>query len=68
MKRRLGGVAIFGGWRNGPQCGPYGLRGLLAVCWACSAGYDLRIVFDYAQHVGAEAILLLAVGMYDEVY
>jgi mRNA-degrading endonuclease YafQ of YafQ-DinJ toxin-antitoxin module len=22
------------------------LRGSLAGCWACSAGYDLRIVFD----------------------
>ena len=44
------------------------LCGSPAGCRACSAGYDLRIVFESAQHEGAEAILLLAVGMYDEVY
>jgi mRNA interferase YafQ len=44
------------------------LRGSLAGCWACSAGYDLRIVFEYTQHDGQEAILLLALGTHDEVY
>jgi hypothetical protein len=44
------------------------LRGPLAGCWACSAGYDLRVVFEYVQHQGAEAILLLALGTHDEVY
>ena len=44
------------------------LRGSLAGCWACSAGYDLRIVFEGAQHEGAEAILLLAVGTHEQVY
>jgi addiction module RelE/StbE family toxin len=44
------------------------LRGSLAGCWACSAGYDLRIVFEYTQHEGQEAILLLALGTHDEVY
>jgi mRNA interferase YafQ len=44
------------------------LRGLLAGCWACSAGYDLRIVFEFVQHEGAEAILLLAMGTHDQVY
>lgn len=44
------------------------LRGPLAGCWACSAGYDLRVVFEYTQHEGAEAILLLALGTHDEVY
>jgi len=44
------------------------LRGQLAGCWACSAGYDLRVVFEYTQHEGAEAILLLALGTHDEVY
>ncbi len=34
----------------------------LVGCWACSAGYDLRIVFEYTQHAGQEAILLLAWG------
>ncbi|MFO0964430.1 MAG: type II toxin-antitoxin system YafQ family toxin [Gemmataceae bacterium] len=44
------------------------LTGDMAGSWACSAGYDLRIVFDIIQHEGAEAILLLTVGTHDEVY
>jgi len=44
------------------------LRGPLAGCWACSVGYDLRVVFEFAQHEGAEAILLLALGTHDQVY
>jgi len=36
--------------------------------WACSVGYDLRIVYEFVQHEGAEAILLLTVGTHDEVY
>jgi mRNA interferase YafQ len=46
----------------------YKLRGSLAGCWACSAAYDLRIVFEYTQYEGQEAILLLALGTHDEVY
>ncbi len=44
------------------------LKGDLAGSWACSAGYDLRIVFEFVQHEGAEAILLKTVGTPDEVY
>ncbi|MGO9600941.1 MAG: hypothetical protein ACLP7Q_23410 [Isosphaeraceae bacterium] len=44
------------------------MRGALAGSWACSAGYDLRIVFEYVQQEGAEAILLLALGKHDQVY
>jgi mRNA-degrading endonuclease YafQ of YafQ-DinJ toxin-antitoxin module len=44
------------------------LKGELAGSWACSAGYDLRIVFEFVQHEGAEAILLQTVGTHDEVY
>jgi mRNA interferase YafQ len=44
------------------------LKGELARSWACSAGYDLRIVFEFVQKEGAEAILLLSVGTHDEVY
>jgi mRNA interferase YafQ len=36
--------------------------------WACSAGYDLRILFSFVQHEGQEAILLETVGTHDEVY
>ena len=44
------------------------LKGELADRWACSAGYDLRIVFRFVQSGGAESILLLTVGTHDEVY
>ena len=39
-----------------PSLRTHKLRGSLAGCWACSAGYDLRIVFEYTQHEGQEAI------------
>lgn len=44
------------------------LKGELAASWACSAGYDLRLIFEFVQHEGAEAILLQNVGTHDEVY
>ena len=44
------------------------LKGALAGSWACSAGYDLRIVFRLVEHQGREAILLQTVGTHDEVY
>jgi addiction module RelE/StbE family toxin len=51
-----------------PSLRAHKLRGTLAGCWACSVGYDLRIVFEYSQHDGEEAILCLALGSHDEVY
>ncbi|SFI39603.1 type II toxin-antitoxin system RelE/ParE family toxin [Planctomicrobium piriforme] len=51
-----------------PSLRTHKLRGSLTGCWACSVGYDLRIVFEYAQHDSQEAILLLALGTHDEVY
>jgi addiction module RelE/StbE family toxin len=51
-----------------PSLRTHKLRGALADCWACSAGYDLRIVFEYTEHEEHEAILLLALGTHDEVY
>ncbi len=44
------------------------LKGDLAGSWACSAGYDLRIVFEFVEHEGAEAVLLQTIGTHDEVY
>jgi mRNA interferase YafQ len=44
------------------------LKGDLIGSWACSCGYDLRIVFEFVQHEGTEAILLQTVGTNDEVY
>lgn len=51
-----------------PSLRTHKLRGPLAGCRACSAGCDVRIVFEYTQHEGQEAILLLALGTHDEVY
>ena len=51
-----------------PSLRTHKLRGSMAGCWACSSDYDLRIVFEYAQHDGGEAILLLALGTHDQVY
>jgi mRNA interferase YafQ len=44
------------------------LKGDLAQRWACSAGYDLRIIFRIVAHNGREAILLQSVGTHDDVY
>ena len=51
-----------------PSLRTHKLRGPLAGCWACSAGSDLRIVFEFTKGQEAEAILLLALGTHDEVY
>jgi len=51
-----------------PSLRTHKLRGSLTGCWACSAGYNLRVVFEFIQHEGQEAILLLALGTHDEVY
>jgi len=44
------------------------LKGKMEGYWACSAGYDLRIVFRFARHKGSEAVLLETVGTHEEVY
>ena len=51
-----------------PALKTHKLKGELAGSWACSGGYDLRIVFEFVQHEGAEAILLQTAGKHDEVY
>lgn len=51
-----------------PQLKTHKLKGKLAGSWACSGGYDLRVVFQFVKHAGQEAILLEAVGSHDEVY
>jgi addiction module RelE/StbE family toxin len=51
-----------------PAIKTHKLKGEMAGAWACSAGYDLRIIFKFVQHEETEAILLLTVGTHDEVY
>ena len=51
-----------------PQLKTHKLKGKLASSWACSAGYDLRVVFQFVKHKGQDAILLESIGTHDEVY
>lgn len=51
-----------------PQLRTHKLKGKLESSLACSAGYDLRIVFKFVQREGAEAILLETIGTHEEVY
>jgi mRNA-degrading endonuclease YafQ of YafQ-DinJ toxin-antitoxin module len=51
-----------------PKLRTHKLKGRLQGSWAASAGYDLRIIFDFVQKEEAEAILLLTVGTHEEVY
>jgi len=46
------------------------LKGKLAGSWACSVGYDLRVVFAFVDSgIGKEEeILLIEIGTHDEVY
>jgi mRNA interferase YafQ len=51
-----------------PSLKTHKLKGELAGSWACSAGYDCRIVFEFVTQAGTEAILLQSIGTHDEVY
>ena len=51
-----------------PRLRTHKLKGKLASSWACSGGYDLRVVFQFVKHKTEEAILLEAIGTHDEVY
>jgi addiction module RelE/StbE family toxin len=53
-----------------PSLETHKLKGNLAGFWACSVGYDLRIVFDFVQIEGEQeaGIKLLEIGTHDEVY
>jgi len=51
-----------------PYLRTHKLKGALEGHWACSAGYDLRIVFRFVQREGTEAILLETIGTHEEVY
>jgi addiction module RelE/StbE family toxin len=44
------------------------LKGELKDSYACSVGYDLRIVFKFVEYEQKQAILLESIGTHDEVY
>lgn len=53
-----------------PQLATHKLKGRLAGTWACSAGYDLRILFEFVDHPEREEqdIFLIEIGTHEEVY
>ena len=53
-----------------PQLATHKLKGHLAGVWACSAGYDLRILFEFVRNPERveEDVFLLEIGTHDEVY
>ena len=53
-----------------PPLGTHKLSGELVGLWACSCGYDCRIIFALESDPGSgeEIILLLDIGTHDEVY
>jgi addiction module RelE/StbE family toxin len=53
-----------------PVLSTHKLSGRLSGLWACSCGYDCRIVFSIEQdaETGQEVIVLLDIGTHDEVY
>lgn len=51
-----------------PQLKTHKLKGELKDSYACSAGYDLRIIFKLVQYEQKQAILLESIGSHDEVY
>lgn len=50
--------------------GTHKLSGQLSGLWACSCGYDCRIVFAFETDTvsNQEVIVLLDIGTHDEVY
>ena len=51
-----------------PSLKTHKLKGKHAASWACTGGYDLRVVFSFTTHDGKPAVLLETVGTHDEVY
>jgi addiction module RelE/StbE family toxin len=53
-----------------PQLETHKLKGKLSGAWACSAGYNLRIVFDFVKNEKGQedSIFLIEIGSHDEVY
>lgn len=51
-----------------PQLKTHKLKGKLAGSWACSIGYDLRLVFKFVEYDETEAVLLETIGSHEEVY
>ena len=53
---------------HNPLLKTHKLKGSLSGSLACSAGYDMRVVFSFTHYEKQPAVLLEAVGTHDEVY
>jgi addiction module RelE/StbE family toxin len=53
-----------------PHLETHKLKGKVSGSWACTVGYDLRIVFDFVDDNNQEedGIFLIDIGTHDEVY
>ncbi len=53
-----------------PSLSTHKLSGTLFGLWACSCGYDCRIIFSVERvpELDEEVIVLLDIGTHDEVY
>jgi mRNA-degrading endonuclease YafQ of YafQ-DinJ toxin-antitoxin module len=51
-----------------PSLRTHKLKGQLANSWACSASYEIRIVFSFVEFEDQEAVLLETAGTHEEVY
>jgi addiction module RelE/StbE family toxin len=52
-----------------PRLRAHKLKGQLEGTWACSIGYDMRLIFEFVKGAGKEdEILLIEIGTHDEVY
>ena len=59
-------LRLLANWQ--PSLRTHKLKGKLDGNWACAAGYDLRILFDFVEEGDHPTILLLAIGTHKEVY
>ena len=51
-----------------PRLKTHKLTGKMSEQYSCSVAYDLRIIFEFLNLDGVEAILLESVGSHDDVY
>ena len=51
-----------------PKLKTHKLKGSLKEFWSFSIEYDMRILFQYVEHEGDQAILLNTIGNHDDVY
>jgi addiction module RelE/StbE family toxin len=51
-----------------PTLHSHKLRGDMKGAWACSVGYDLRIIFELQRLNGLEVVVLVDLGTHDDVY